>query len=46
MEWIEENGLEVLNGNKKGDLYWVPQNWRNNSMGQRQLMLEDNEKNN
>jgi hypothetical protein len=27
-------------------LYWVPQNSRNNSMGQCQLMLENNEKNN
>jgi hypothetical protein len=27
-------------------IYWVPQNSRNNSMRQCQLMLEDNEKNN
>jgi hypothetical protein len=27
-------------------LYWVPQNSRNNSMGQCQFMLGDNEKNN
>jgi hypothetical protein len=31
---------------KKIALYWVPQNSRNNSMGQCQLMLENNEKNN
>jgi hypothetical protein len=31
---------QVVNG-----IYWVPQNSRNNSMGQCQLILENNEKN-
>jgi hypothetical protein len=42
---IIERGVQCLHSYVSAK-YWVPQNSRNNSMRQCQLMLEDNEKNN
>jgi hypothetical protein len=42
----ENNSKKASLQGKVCCLYWVPQNWRNNSVGECQIMLANYEKNN